>query len=64
MTRLEIQWAEDESWLNLGEHDYQEFEWALLLSCLALGARRAGVDFVHNDLRDKFLSPIAAAKDA
>lgn len=50
--RLEISW-DDVGWMNLGiEHKSAE-EWLLLISLIALGARQAGVDFIHEDLRDK-----------
>ena len=53
--RLELQWEEGSSWLDLGLEHRGEEEWMMLLSLLVLGARTAGVSFEVVDLRDKVL---------
>lgn len=49
-TRFEISW-DDENYLDVsGLKAYDEEDWELILSVIALGARRASIDFVHRDL--------------
>ena len=47
--RLEIQWTEGESWVDIGTMRMGELEYDLTMSLMALGARRAGVDFTMED---------------
>lgn len=48
--RLEIQWALDSVWFNLGIRAYQELEWDLIVLLMALGAKEAKVTFIHECL--------------
>lgn len=50
-TRLEIAWADDETWLDVsGLRSYEEEDWALILNVMILGARRASIQFEHREL--------------
>jgi len=50
-TRLEIDWADTGLFEDAtGLRAYEENEWALLIELMALGARRAGVQFEHREL--------------
>lgn len=46
---VEIQWSDDESWLSLGLTHMNELEWYMIMSLMALGARKAGIEFIHID---------------
>ena len=53
-TRFEIAW-DDENFLDVsGLRSYDQEDWELILSVMTLGARRASIDFVHNDLTKKW----------
>ena len=45
-TRLEVGWS-DGQWSDLGLSHLEESDWSLLVRLLALGARRADVEFTH-----------------
>lgn len=50
-TRLEIDWSDDDQWLDVsGLRRYEVEEWELLTGLLLLGTRKAGVKFEHRDL--------------
>jgi len=55
--RFEIQWSDDEPWLNLGVQIYGEFEWLTLVSICMLGARKADIEFIYIDLIPTNLLP-------
>ncbi len=50
-TRLEIDWDDNDIWLDMsGLKRYEQPEWQLLLSLMTLGARHASVSFEHRTL--------------